>query len=382
VIELAQQDCDVDASLPEVSARDLPGETLADTLLTWIGGAVDGAVLQAMGMAIGAFLMPAEGDLPSLLASALPFVAGPLAEEPRLYFDFLGRTAPLVEGQTRTRRRIGSGAVVERRFAASYRRSSFAAVSPGEDGAGGDDLLIDHWTRQPRRPLGTVVALHGFTMGSPRIDAVALFAEAFFRRGIDVALVTLPFHGRRTPPGARFSGEHFAVPDVGRLNESVRQAVYEIEGLVDWLRRSSGAPVGLLGLSLGGYIAALLGGLRDDLDFVVPMAPPVCFGDLAWRFFQRSRGGEEAPGFSLEQLRLAFRVHSPLTYPLALPRERAFIVAGRGDRIVPAAHPHALWRHWGAPPIHWFSGGHLAPFGRAKLIAAVVEHVERCCRDA
>jgi pimeloyl-ACP methyl ester carboxylesterase len=227
-----------------------------------------------------------------------------------------------------------------------------------------------------------VIALHGFTMGSPRIDAVALFADALYRRGLDVALVTLPFHGRRTPPQARFSGERFAVPEVARLNEAVRQSVYEILALTAWLRETSDAPVGLLGLSLGGYLTALVAGLTADLAFAAPMVPPVCFGDLAWRFYSRSRtrSRQRQPGFTREELRLAYRVHSPLTFPLRLERGRVFIVAGRGDRIVPASHPYALWRHWGEPAIHWFSGSHLAPFGRAQLITAVGDHIERSCR--
>ncbi len=84
------------------------------------------------------------------------------------------------------------------------------------------------------------------------------------------------------------------------------------------------APVGVLGMSLGGYLAALAGGLCDDLDFVVPMVPPVCIGDLAWRFFTQTRhyqrGGEAA--LSPDELRRSFRVHSPLAHPLRVPKER------------------------------------------------------------
>ena len=53
------------------------------------------------------------------------------------------------------------------------------------------------------------------------------------------------------------------------------------------------------------------------------------------------------------------------------------IVAGRGDRIVPPEHPHALWLHWGCPRIHWYSGSHLAPFGRGRIVAEIDAHL-RC----
>ena len=124
---------------------------------------------------------------------------------------------------------------------------------------------------------------------------------------------------------------------------------------------------------------ALLAGLYHDLDFVIPMVPPACMGHLAWRFLRRSRHYRNgaAPKISRQELRVAFRVHSPLAHPLRTPRERVLLVAGLGDRIVPPEHPGSLWRHWGEPAIHWFHGGYLARFGRAGIIDAVVRHLER-----
>jgi surfactin synthase thioesterase subunit len=203
-----------------------------------------------------------------------------------------------------------------------------------------------------------------------------LFARAWLARGLDVALLTLPHHGRRRPAGARFSGEPFATPHVGRMAEAVRQAVWEIRLLAAWLRRARSAPVGLLGLSLGGTLAALAAGLWDEFDFAVPMASPVCIGDLAWRFMTRSRSFRGAPReVSRRELRALFRAISPLAHPLRIPRERALVVGGRGDRIVPPEHPAALWRHWGEPPLHWFAGSHLAPIGRGGIVDAVERHL-------
>ena len=79
-------------------------------------------------------------------------------------------------------------------------------------------------------------------------------------------------------------------------------------------------------------------------------------------------GGEAA--LSQDELRRSFRIHSPLSHPLRIAPERTLIVAGRGDRIVPPEHPAALSAYWGGPAIHWFSGSHLAPFGRARVIRA------------
>ncbi len=362
--------------MPPLPVPELPEEAWADRLLTWTGSALDGAVLQAMSLAVDRLLMPPPSELEEMRNSALAFVSGELWDEPRRFFSFLDTPAMPLRLRDRRRRRIGGGEIVALEIATRYRPYGQAAI---DDAAWPDPILLEHWRHGGRHPRPTVVALHGFSMGFPRLDAVALFAAQCFHAGLDVVLLTLPFHGARTPPGARFSGERFAVPHIARLAGAVRQAIYEIHVVCGWLRRESAGPVGLLGLSLGGYLSSLLAGLTADLDFVIPMVPPVCMGDLAWRFFARSRHyrTNPQPAFSHEELRAAFRVHSPLTFAPRLERDRILILAGRGDRIVPPEHPYALWRHWGEPEIYWFSGSHLAPFRRGQLISRVLAHIER-----
>ena len=66
----------------------------------------------------------------------------------------------------------------------------------------------------------------------------------------------------------------------------------------------------------------------------------------------------------------AFAVHTPTTRPPRLPRERLFVIAGRGDRITPPDHAEALAAHWGIG-VRWFDGGHLAQLGRGDPIRDV-----------
>ncbi|MDX2170527.1 MAG: hypothetical protein SF182_25870 [Deltaproteobacteria bacterium] len=359
-------------ALPELSAASLPAEPWSDWLRTAVGGTLDAAVVAAVSRVVDAALLPSAAALPALRAAAAPFVAGPLARAPRRYFAFVDQAPDPLEVETRYRRRRPGGVIVGRRFAGRYVPYGDAPPDPDADA-----ILVEHWMHTDAPPRGTLLALHGFAMGQPWLDARALLADAWFARGLDVALLTLPYHGARAGRAARVSGQRFADPHPMRLHDAVRRAVYEIHAVRGWLRQASGRPVGLLGLSLGGYLSALTAGLVDDLDFVMPMVPPVCIGDLAWRFFARSRRAGDAAAYTHAELRATYRVHSPLSHRLRVPRERVLIIAGRGDRIVPPEHPHALWRHWDGPAIHWFSGSHLAPFGRAGIVAAGVAHLER-----
>jgi len=329
-------------------------------------------VLRAMQFVVERALIPNSDDVEALRRSAQQMLDPELQAAPERFFEFLREPPHELRMHSRHRRRIAGGAAFDCRIESDY-------VPFTASGAAGEStpIHVELWAHEYGRPRGTVIALHGFTMGRPRLDAMMLMASQWFERGLDVALLTLPYHGARTPSDARFSGEYFAVPDVSRLSEAMREAVYEIRRVIHWRREETGAPVGVLGLSLGGYLAALTAGLCDDLDFVIPIVPPVCIGDLAWRFFERTRHHREGGSATLskDELRRGFRVHSPLSHTLRIAPERALIVAGRGDRIVPPEHPAALWAHWGQPAIHWFSGSHLAPFGRARIVRRIDRHL-------
>jgi dienelactone hydrolase len=266
------------------------------------------------------------------------------------------------------RRAIAGGEAVTREFATCY--EPFHASGTWPSCVENDRVVVEHWMHRDRPPRATIVALHGFTMGSAWIDAHVLLAARWFRLGFDVALLTLPFHGLRRPAASRYSGELFASWDVGRTNEAVRQAVYDVDLVRRWIAADSGRPVGVLGLSLGGYVAAVLASLYDDLAFVIPLVPPVTLDALASSLLAGTSS------ISLADLRAGYVVHCPLRHALAVPRERVLIVGARGDYIVPPEHAYALWRHWGEPPIHWYSGSHVAPFHRVRLVARIAAHLD------
>jgi hypothetical protein len=363
--------------IPDLPRARMPAEPWRRRALSGVGTALDATMMRAMAAVVHRALLPRPEDVESLRATLAPVLSPDIQASPRRVFDFLDTPSQPPTVRTREHRGLRDGVVVRMKMTTDYRPYGFEDAAGTDSASGAHPLLWEHWMHDARPPRATMVALHGFTMGWPRFDSVALFARRWFDAGLDVALPTLPYHGARTPTDAQFSGDRFAVPNVARLGESVREAIYELQMLVRWIRAHSGAPVGALGLSLGGYLSALFAGLSDELDFVVPMMPPVCFGDLAWRIFARTphaRAGGSA-AMTSQELRAAFRFHSPLAHALRTPRERLLIVAGRGDRVVPPDHPYALWEHWNRPAIHWFSGSHLAPFGRGRIVSAILAHL-------
>lgn len=211
-----------------------------------------------------------------------------------------------------------------------------------------------------------VVCLHGWGGGSFPVEARIFGARWLYEQGLDVYLYVHPYHGARRPADVRIGATLYPSSDIGRTNEGMLQAAWELRTLVARHRQLTGAGAGVMGMSLGGYTTAMLATVAPELAFAVPMMPIADLPALMWKLGEGSKDRKEAEasGVSFADLCRAMSVHSPLAHPLALPRERVLIIAGKGDTIVPPDHAAALWEHFDRPQIHWFAGGHLMHFGR------------------
>src|SRR3546814_18310431 len=96
-------------------------------------------------------------------------------------------------------------------------------------------------------------------------------------------LPVLPLHGPRST-GWR-SGDHYLDGDMTDLVYAESQALWDLRRTLAWLRANEpGARVGVYGISLGGYNAALLSGYDKELDFVVAGIPVVDLAQALWSF--------------------------------------------------------------------------------------------------
>jgi hypothetical protein len=212
--------------------------------------------------------------------------------------------------------------------------------------------------RHRSEPRPWLVCIHGYGMGSPGIDLLAFEAARLHREhGLNFLLPVLPLHGPRRI--GRRSGEAFLAGDFLDSVHAEAQAMWDIRRLLSWVRAQGGAPIGVYGLSLGGYNAALLASL-EDLAGVIAGIPATDFTRLTWRHGSPLQiRHAERRGLVHDEVAELLRVVSPLALEPRVPHARRYVFAGVADRIVPAEQARDLWRHWERPRMVWYQGGHL-----------------------
>jgi len=208
-------------------------------------------------------------------------------------------------------------------------------------------------------PRPWLVCIHGFGMGTPLINLSGFPVRLLHDElGLNLVFPCLPLHGARS--ATRVSGREVLAPDYLRLVHLFAQGAWDVRRLVSWIRARGAERIGLYGVSLGGYVSSLVAGLEDGLTCVVAGIPMVDFplaaqDNMPW--IMRRYDDEFELDWRL--IRAITHVVSPLALAPRVPREGRFIYAGIADRVVKPEHPRALWRHWGEPEIHWFTGGHV-----------------------
>jgi hypothetical protein len=226
----------------------------------------------------------------------------------------------------------------------------------------------------PERPW--LICIHGYQMGRPLIDLSAFRPEWLCGgHGLNLACPVLPLHGPRTR--GRRSGDGYLAGDVLDTIHAQAQAMWDLRRLISWLRAEGATEIGVYGLSLGGYNAALLAALERDLACAVAGIPAADFTRLYFRHGAPMQLLEaELHGIEEHQMEEILRVVSPLALPPRVPRERRYIFAAVADRLVPADQVRDLWRHWERPRIEWYQGAHLT-FPRHPGVRALIDDALR-----
>jgi dienelactone hydrolase len=172
--------------------------------------------------------------------------------------------------------------------------------------------------------------------------------------------VQMAYYGPRRPPGSNL---RLLSPDIAHTMAAVRQTVLDLRAAAAWLESRTeidAKRIGILGTSLGSFMAALTAEMEPRLDRVAILLGGGGFVDgyydhpLARPYSKVF----EALGGSKEKVARLLAPVDPLTCAANLKQHRVLMLAARRDEIVPPKMAEALWNAAGRPKIVWYDCGH------------------------
>ena len=242
-------------------------------------------------------------------------------------------------------------------------KSSFEAINPAvrEHRRGyqrNNVVHAQHWVHDDG-PHPTLCLIHGFMGSAYLFNGLFFSLPWFYRSGYDVLLYTLPFHGKRAERHSPYSGYGYFADGFA---EAMAQAVHDFRSVLDYLEHTGVDRIALTGMSLGGYTSALIAGVDDRVQAVIPNVPVVTPESAFDDWFPANllvKLGNRITRTDRELSTAAAMFHSPLNYAPLVPKDRRLIITGLGDRLAPPEQAELLWRHWDRCAFHWFPGNHI-----------------------
>ncbi|MFV0316464.1 MAG: hypothetical protein ACK5O2_05810 [Microthrixaceae bacterium] len=228
--------------------------------------------------------------------------------------------------------------------------------------------LLRHDDDQPRP---WVVVVHGTEQGRLLVDQRVFRVRHMYEDlGANVIMPLLPLHASRRPRQCATSG--FPTLDTLDNIHGLAQSAFDVRCALEWVRSQDPAGISLVGLSLGGGVAALVAGLDEPFDGVLGLVPAVDFPEL----FHRQTPHEMRSEASFMHLDVSSRrlhsVVSPLSFTPATPPQRLHVLAGLNDRLLdPRTQAGPLIEHWATTNSRWVDQGHVTHMGTGAMVEMI-----------
>jgi dienelactone hydrolase len=194
------------------------------------------------------------------------------------------------------------------------------------------------------------------------------------QRGIACLFVQMAYYGPRRPPGSNL---RLLSTDLNHTFAAIRQTVLDLRLAAAWLearREVDGKRLGILGTSLGSFMAALTAECEPRLGRVALLLGGGGLVDGYWDHPQVApyRKTYEQLGGSKEAIKKILAPVDPLTKADNLKKRRLLMLAGRKDQVVPPRMAQALWEASGRQKIYWYDCGH---YDAVVHIVEALDHV-------
>lgn len=161
-------------------------------------------------------------------------------------------------------------------------------------------------------------------------------ANYFSKRGITVVEIAMPYHFERSRPGSDYA-DYMLSANLGRTIQSLRQAVWDGQKLIRWLKSEGYREISVLGMSLGTWVAGLVAAHDTNVRKASLFLTGGSLAEMVWtgRATRAIRESFEST-IDLSHLRRAW---APLdlgnyVYSLARPDLDIQIVLAKRDKVI------------------------------------------------
>jgi dienelactone hydrolase len=194
------------------------------------------------------------------------------------------------------------------------------------------------------------------------------------QKKIAALFVQMAYYGPRRPPGSKL---RLLSPNLSHTLEAVRQTVLDLRVAAAWLEARpeiDGKRLGIMGTSLGSFMAALTAEMEPKLDRVAVLLGG---GGFVEAYYDHPKAASyrkvyEALGGTKEKLIRVLAPVDPLTCAANLKEHKLLILAGKRDTIVPPKMAEALWQASGRQKIVWYDCDH---YGAIVYLASALDHI-------
>ncbi len=109
----------------------------------------------------------------------------------------------------------------------------------------------------------------------------AKLASFFAKQGITVVEIAMPYHLERSRKGASNASDMLS-PNIGQTLNSLRQAVLDGRKLIKWLSAEGYDEIGVLGMSLGSWVAGLVAAHDTAISKAALFLTAGSLADMVW----------------------------------------------------------------------------------------------------
>ncbi len=239
--------------------------------------------------------------------------------------------------------------------------------SPVQSGWRENDTVFVYLFSPPAEPKGKILVLH--TLRSKDVDLEKEICRRFAQLGYESAVLVLPYHLRRCPPGLKRAWGFLSSPST--IRTTIIQSVVDVRRFIDlWLKGDE--RLAIVGVSLGAIISSLTMAVDQRISMGVFLLgggnlPHLLSHSLV--LFPEAFKWRKVDWSILEDV-------DPIKYASLIPPRPVLMVNGRLDLVVPYNSSFPLWKQMGEPQVEWLLCGHYGAFLlKDKILREVLKFI-------